>query len=108
MITLRTVLAFAGMSAALTLAASKSKECATCVPAPTAAVPPECAAYQVAVDKLTTCASLPPASCDATKQRFEATATSWAATPADGRTALAATCKNATEAMKASGEACSH
>lgn len=120
MTTLRTVLAIAGMSAALTLAACKSKESAKAAPAPTPAapavpaappapvVPPECADYKAAVDKLATCASLPPASRDAIKQRFEATAASWASIPAEGRAALAATCKNATEAMKASVEACSH
>lgn len=76
--------------------------------APTAAadLPAECAEYKAAIEKIATCDKLPQQQRDALKQAYDTSSSAWATVPADGKAALAASCKSATDAIKTSASAC--
>ncbi len=75
---------------------------------PTAAadLPGECAEYKAAIEKIATCDKVPQQQRDALKQAYETSSSAWASVPADGRAALATSCKSATDAIKTSATAC--
>lgn len=76
-------------------------------PAPAlSTLPPECDAYREAIDKLAECNALPLASRDALKKSYESAAQKWASIPADGRAALANTCKDGAEAINKTLSSC--
>ena len=77
-------------------------------PTPTAAadLPAECAEYKAAIEKIGTCDKVPQQQRDALKQAYDTSSSAWANVPADGKAALATSCKSATDAIKTSAAAC--
>lgn len=75
---------------------------------PTAAtnLPAECAEYKAAIEKIGACDKVPQQQRDALKQAYDTSSAAWATVPADGKAALAASCKSATDAIKTSATAC--
>jgi len=69
-------------------------------------LPAECAAYKAGIEKLATCDKLPQDARTSLKQAYEASSSAWASVPADGKAALAATCKSAADALKQTAAAC--
>jgi hypothetical protein len=76
--------------------------------APTAAadLPAECGEYKAAIEKIASCDKVPQQQRDALKQAYDTSSSAWATVPADGKAALAASCKSATDAIKTSASAC--
>ncbi len=75
-------------------------------PTATADLPTECTEYKAAIDKIATCDKVPQQTRDALKQAYDTSSNAWATVPADGKAALAASCKSATDAVTSSGTAC--
>jgi hypothetical protein len=69
-------------------------------------LPAECNDYKAAIEKLATCDKLPAETRDALKKAYEQTSTAWASVPAEGRAALATSCKSAADAVAQSAAAC--
>jgi len=69
-------------------------------------LPAECNDYKAAIEALAKCDKLPQPTKDALKQSYEQTSAAWASVPAEGKAALATSCKAATDAVKQSAAAC--
>ena len=69
-------------------------------------LPAECNDYKAEIEALAKCDKLPQPTKDALKQSYEQTSAAWASVPAEGKAALATSCKAATDAVKQSAAAC--
>jgi hypothetical protein len=75
-------------------------------PAAAADLPAECNDYKAAVEKLASCDKLPIETRDSLKKAYEQTSAAWASVPAEGKAALATSCKAATDAVNQSAANC--
>jgi hypothetical protein len=66
-----------------------------------AALPPECTAWKDAMDRLTSCASVPADARDALAHGFAATTSRWSSLGADDLAALGATCASGLQGIRA-------
>ena len=74
-----------------------------------AGLPPECAEYKAAVEKLASCEKMPQAGRDAMKQSFDAMATSWKdldKLPPEAKASLVASCKQGVSVLKKTAAVC--
>ena len=68
-------------------------------------LPKECQDWKAAVDKLASCDKMPEASRKAMKDAFDQASTAWANVPAEGKAALATSCKAGADAIMSSAKA---
>ncbi len=87
-----------------------AKPAETPAPAPAAAdnanLPPECAEYQKAIDKLATCDKVPADTRDTFKKAFDQAKSAWANLPAESKDTVAKACKSAGDSVNAAIAAC--